>query len=303
MGRRGTWIVIVLVAAVALVVACVAAVRQYAAPEQQAQPVLVVKIDNVPAARPPTGLGAADLVYVEPVEGGLNRLAAVFVANKPPVVGPVRSARETDLLLLPEFGRPTLAFSGAAPELVPRIDQASLVNASAERIPDAYFRDDSRPVPHNLYVRPEKLPPGEAWSPSTAFQFGAAPAGGAPTTHREVRYTSSSVAFDWSPEENRWVVSMDGEPYTTTDTGRAAASTVIVQAVPVRESSFKDSLGSSSPLADTVGEGTATVLRDGRAFEARWSRPSVNDPTRYTTPSGEPFPLAPGQVWTVLTAS
>ena len=31
-------------------------------------PVLVVKVDNSPPARPPVGLGAADVVYVEPVE-------------------------------------------------------------------------------------------------------------------------------------------------------------------------------------------------------------------------------------------
>lgn len=48
-----------------------------------ADPVLVVKIDNVDEARPATGLGSADVVYVEPVEGGLTRLAAVFSTNRP----------------------------------------------------------------------------------------------------------------------------------------------------------------------------------------------------------------------------
>jgi len=42
---------------------------------------LVVKIDNVAAARPQTGLGAADVVYVEPVEGGLTRIAAASQEN------------------------------------------------------------------------------------------------------------------------------------------------------------------------------------------------------------------------------
>ncbi|WP_369690928.1 DUF3048 domain-containing protein [Nocardia fusca] len=49
-------------------------------------PVLVAKIDNSSQARPPpVGLGAADVVDVEPVEGGLSRLAAVFSTDKPPV--------------------------------------------------------------------------------------------------------------------------------------------------------------------------------------------------------------------------
>ncbi|WP_432279448.1 DUF3048 domain-containing protein [Nocardia carnea] len=64
---------------------------------------------------PPVGLAAADVVDVEPVEGGVSRLATVFSADKPPVIGPVRSARETDLTLLTQFGNPVPASSGAHP--------------------------------------------------------------------------------------------------------------------------------------------------------------------------------------------
>lgn len=299
--RKWIWYAGALVVVVVLAAAAVLVLQRPDGAQGRTHPV-VVKVDNAPAARPPTGIGEADLVYVEPVEGGLNRLAAVFATNKPDVVGPVRSARETDLQLAPEFGRPVLAFSGAAPELLPLIEQAGLVEASPEQAPEAYFRDENRSIPHNLYVRPDRLPSGQAWSPQDSFDFGAAPGGGVPTAHREVRYPSSSVAFDWSPEQGRWLVSMDGQPFETTDSGRVGASTVIVQTVPVRDSSFEDSRGSISPFAETVGSGAATILRDGQAFEARWSRPSAAEPTTYTTPTGQPIPLAPGNVWTVLTA-
>src|SRR5205807_4662579 len=63
-------------------------------------PVLAVKIDNIRQARPQTGLSRAEIVYVLPVEGGLSRFLAIFSARVPPVIGPVRSARETDLQLL-----------------------------------------------------------------------------------------------------------------------------------------------------------------------------------------------------------
>ena len=75
--------------------------------------VLAVKIDNIVTARPQTGLQSADIVYVEPVEGGLTRFMAVFSSRVPTTVGPVRSARESDLYLLPQFGRPAFAWSGA----------------------------------------------------------------------------------------------------------------------------------------------------------------------------------------------
>ena len=46
--------------------------------------------------------------------------------------------------------------------------------------------------------------------------------------------------------------------------------------------------------------GPATVLRDGRAFEGTWSRPSPEDGTQFTTGSGQPLPLAEGPVWVLL---
>src|SRR5438445_484147 len=57
--------------------------QQPAEPSSSAPPppgdaVLAVKIDNVAQARPQTGLATADTVYVEPVEGGLTRLLAIF---------------------------------------------------------------------------------------------------------------------------------------------------------------------------------------------------------------------------------
>lgn len=263
-------------------------------------PVLAVKVDNVPSARPPLGVGAADLVYVEPVEGGASRLIAVFASTVPDVVGPVRSARETDLRLLPQFGNPALAFSGAAPELRPGIDAAAVHDVSPARVPAAYFRSSAREIPHNLYVRPHRLPPGDGWSPQAPLLFGPAPGGGRPATHEQVRYSSAAVGFSWSDSEQRWLVSMDGRPYAAADTGRLGASTVVLQEVPVHDSALSDSVGNASPFAETVGTGRAVVLRDGLAFEAVWSRPSPEVGTTYTTPGGEPLPFAPGQVWTVL---
>ena len=93
---------------------------------------------------------------------------------------------------------------------------------------------------------------------------------------------------------------MDGKPYAAQDTGRVGASTVVLQQVPMRDSAFRDVAGSPSPLAETVGSGNATVLRDGKAFPAHWSRPSPQAATTYTTPDGAPLPFAQGQVWTVL---
>ncbi|MGW0845687.1 DUF3048 domain-containing protein [Streptomyces sp. NPDC002787] len=267
--------------------------------------VLAVKIDNVRAARPQTGLDAADIVYAEQVEGGLSRLMAVYATKFPEDVGPVRSARESDLELLRQFDEPTLAFSGAQSKLLPLIDQAPLHARSPKDATDAYFRGEDQPAPHNLYVRPERLigsPPGDA-ALTTGFRYGPAPAGGTPEDSRTIRYPAARFTFTWSDDQRRWLVSMDGTPTVTTDDTRVAPATVVVQYVKIRESRFQDYLGNNTPYTETVGSGRAEILRDGRAFEADWERATPTDGTTFTTPDGKPLNLAKGQVWVVYTSA
>jgi hypothetical protein len=63
-------------------------------------PILVVKLDDTRSAHPQIGIEEADIVYIEQVEGGLTRLAAVFSSKIPQRIGPVRSARISDIELL-----------------------------------------------------------------------------------------------------------------------------------------------------------------------------------------------------------
>ena len=139
--------------------------------------VLAVKIDNIVYARPQTGLAHADIVYVLPVEGGLSRLMAIFSSRYPPVVGPVRSAREDDLQLLRQFGRPAFAYSGATPRLLPYIHRtARIVNLYAGTT-SGYYRDLSRVAPYNLYAHTRQLlaqAPGASTARDIGFRFGAA---------------------------------------------------------------------------------------------------------------------------------
>ncbi|WP_225840057.1 DUF3048 domain-containing protein [Streptomyces sp. NK08204] len=267
--------------------------------------VLAVKIDNVPAARPQTGLDAADVVYAEQVEGGLSRLMAVYATKLPVVVGPVRSARESDLELLRQFDRPVLAFSGAQRKLLPLIDRAPLIAGSPAHAPEAYFRGSDRPAPHNLCLRPARLlsaAPGRA-ALTTGFRYGPPPSGGTPTASRTVRYPSARFTFTWSAERARWLVSTDGTPSVTSAGKRVAPATVVVQYVKVRTSAYHDALGNNSPYTQTVGSGKAEVLRDGRSFDATWSRPDATRGTTFATAGGGPLDFAAGQVWVVFTGA
>ena len=268
-------------------------------PTDLAAPVLTAKIDNVVAARPQTGLTAADLVYVEPVEGGLTRLLAVFQSRIPPVVGPVRSVRETDLQVLARLSAGALAFSGAAPELRPLLAGAPVVDVSAPAVPAAYYRERDRPSPHNVYARTAALSGGGP-PRDVGFRFGPLPADGRATVHVTVGYPSASIAVDWVAAERRWVFGVDGAPLLATEGGRPGAATVVLQRVVVRDTAVRDAAGNPSPFAESVGRGAAVVLRDGQAFDGTWSRPSPEAPTTFTRPDGTPLTFATGPVWVLL---
>ncbi|WP_020577713.1 DUF3048 domain-containing protein [Actinopolymorpha alba] len=272
-------------------------------PGSARKPVLAVKIDNVAAARPQTGLSKADLIYVEPVEAGLARIMAVFSSRLPSTVGPVRSARESDLELLRQYGTPAFAYSGANGKVLPLIAKAPVEDVSPAHAGSPYFRGTAKPAPHNLYVRPADLlarAPKASKAHDIGFRFGPAPAGGRADMSETVRYSAFKVGITWSASKGRWTVSMDGKPFGAADGTPARPSTVVVQYVDISPSRFGDKWGNNSPYTKSVGSGRARVLRDGRSYDAHWSRPSATSGTSFTTASGQPMTFAPGQVWVVF---
>lgn len=270
-------------------------------PVKSLGPVLGVKIDNLAPARPQTGLAQADIVYVLQVEGGLSRYLAVYSSDFPKVIGPVRSAREDDLQLLRQFGRPAFAYSGAHPQLLPIVARARTVDLYSGRV-GGYYRDSSRYAPHNLYARSSQLL-AEMHGVSTAqdigFRFGPAPAGGTPTVAKTVSYPAASLTFRWSPAAGRWLVWMDGSPAMTTDAGQLGGPTVVIQYTKVGVARFLE-WGGPAPYSYSTGSGRAVVLRDGKAWNVHWSRPHGSGGTTYTTDSGQRMTFARGQVWVLL---
>jgi len=271
-------------------------------PVRSLNPVLAVKIDNIVYARPQTGLTRADIVYVLPVEGGLSRFLAIFSAGYPPVIGPVRSAREDDLQLLAQFGRPAFAYSGATPALLRYIQHTARIVDLYAGTASGYYRDNTRAAPYNLYAHTQQLlaqAPGASRAHDIGFRFGPPPPGGKVTRSASVSYPAASFQVTWSAAKGRWLVSMDGSPAVTTDGGPLAPATVVIQHTTVRTSRFLE-YGKPPPFAESVGSGTAEVLRDGRAWMTHWSRPNPEAGTSFTTSSGQPMTFATGQVWIVL---
>ncbi|GGC57717.1 DUF3048 domain-containing protein [Hoyosella rhizosphaerae] len=260
-------------------------------------PLIAVKVDNVAAARPQTGIGDAHIVIVEPVEAGLTRLLAVFEAPLPEVVGPVRSARITDLDLLRLLGEPTFAYSGAANEVLDRFRDAPLINATEGNTPGAFFRDNRRSSPHNLYVRPGLLPQPSEPPAGAVLAVGESPLGGEITTGERVDYGLASYAITWDSDKSAWTIDVDSRPLSTTDSGNIVADTVVLQEVDIRPGLL------GSPEARTTGSGAVTVLRDGERHVGQWRRTRSEDPLLFFTSAGEPLTVAEGTTWIFLVPS
>lgn len=275
--------------------------------QNPAKPILALKIDNASGARPHRGLQAADLVFIEAVEGGYNRFIAVYSSTLPREVGPVRSARISDIELLEQFGRVAFGYSGSRTSLRPALAAANTLDVSAWGGPEGWKYAPDRYSPHNLIASPEGLlaraaRKGEvATARDMGWQFDSTPMmRGWQVDSVTITYPATNVAFTWDAAGREWLLALDGEPDVDTYTNRQiGATTVIVQVVEQSASQYRDRHGGVTPLQKTVGEGRALFLRDGRAIWGRWSRPQPSDATSYTV-AGESFALSPGQVWVAL---
>jgi len=272
--------------------------------------ILAVKIDDTRAAHPQVGVESADVVYIEQVEAGLTRLLALYSSNYPVKIGPIRSARISDIDILAEYGRVGFVFSGAQSRMYPVIDAANVANIGAQRNPPSvYFRDPLRYAPTNMFVYPEKLletdPNAESIDRVRApgWTFGPNPGVGKAITRAEVEWPNARYAVQWSKREDRWLIEFNGEANLNPDGYQLGSPTFVIQVVPIVPSEFGDRYGGITPKSEVIGTGKGFLLRDGQVIEIQWTRESATAPTRWSLLDGTPAPFERGQIWIALTAT
>ncbi len=273
-------------------------------PAAPTRPALVAKIDNVPRARPQSGLELADIVYEENVEGW-TRLAAVFHSLVPNVVGPVRSGRTQDIDLLTSLDHPLFVWSGGNGRVTAAIRDSDLIDMGPSGLDGIdYFRSSDRPAPHNLYARvAEAWAANVAGSPPPPAQLTFRPAGepargDAPVAGVKLQMDGGMRAvWQWDPSTGVFVRYHDGRPFVTADGAEILAANVVVLTVQYRPSPAD----ARSPEAVSVGEGDALVFTDGQVHLARWVRPDNRSPWMFVDAEGNEIGLTPGRTWIELT--
>ena len=272
--------------------------------------ILVVKIDDTNAAHPQIGVESADVVYVEQVEGGLTRLAAIYTSKLPPLIGPIRSARISDIELLAQFGRVGFAYSGAQSKMRPVIAAANLENLSAERNPPSiYGKDPDRPGPVDMILNPDLLLERANANPkirietatASVFPFGDAPKGETNTAVAKVKWPSAKYELRWDSTNEKWLIYFNEKPNMAANGEHLYADTAIIQIVSITPSIYGDKFGEITPFSKTIGSGKAVMLRDGFSYQIRWQRNLESDVTTWMSEDGGVANFKPGRTWIFLT--
>jgi hypothetical protein len=257
--------------------------------------VIAAKVENITAAKPQVGLNQADITFVQEVEGAQTRLMAVYHSRFPARVGPIRSARSTDVQLLPLFGKPGLVYSGANPSVQRKIDNASIMPIQRST------RDSRRVAPHNVFVDLDTIAKSTKLAKATSIGWifdNAAPRAAAASA---VKVRVGHDTFDFRYASGRYTVRWNGSRYADGDSGAITeADNVVIMNVRSHADGNRDVRGAPSVQSDTVGTGAVTIHRNGRKIEGRWERTKASAPLRFIDKSGDRIALKPGQSWVVL---
>ncbi len=276
-------------------------------------PALVVKIDNVGAARPQQGINEADVVFEEMVEGGFTRFAAVYHSTPADPVGPIRSARSTDVALLAPLYHPLFSYSGANRDFQKMIRESSMIDVGVDIYPGQYYRHKGRKAPQNLFSNTSalhSLASPDAQAPPPLFSYrgvGTRPSepGARPISRASAKFfydgkERTNVSYDWDAGTNSWTRIQNNSLHVDTEGRKVAPNNVIFQFVNYRNTGYVDSSGAKVPEADVVGTGDAWILSAGYLVPVRWEKRDLNDVTVFRGEDGRYARLLPGRTWVEL---
>ena len=256
-------------------------------------PVIVTKVDNTSSSAPQVGLGSADLVVEELVEGGYTRLAAFYYSKIPNNIGPVRSMRASDISIVPEGA--TVVTSGAAQITIKRINGAGIpwVTEGDKGV----YRETSRSAPYNLFARlseiskglkAEEEPPAYLpWGTEADLPKGA---------------KARTLTADFGGHSTSW--QYQGGGYVNTDSYAAQgdqfpADSVLVLRVKVGDAGYRDPAGYPVPETKFTGKGAAMLFHGGRVVKGTWTKDGLTGAIELATKNGE-LTVPAGHVWVEL---
>jgi hypothetical protein len=284
---------------------------------------VAVKINIIPRYnRPPWGLSLADIVYDYYHNDGYTRFHAIYYGNGADLVGPIRSARLLDDLLIQSY-KSIFAYGSAdyrvngrlfssdySNRLVLEGGQTTLCPPTSEiplcrQDPNGYNFLLGNTKDIHSYIESENVDDSQQNLNGMTFQL--EPSGeGKPAEQISIRYSGDSYTrWDYDPTSGRYLRFQDnvydqgqGEEYVpmidrSNDQQISAANVIVLV---VQHDYFQ------RPPAEIIeivlnGTGLAYAYRDGKAYQVNWNRPSSDSVLYLTFPDGSRYPFKPGNTW------
>jgi hypothetical protein len=271
------------------------------------RPALAVKVDDYSAARPQSGLDKADIVFEEPVEGGITRYVAVYQCEQASLVGPIRSARNIDIGILGEFGLPLLVHVGGITPVLANIETSPLVNIDLGRYPSVVQNVAGRVAPYDTYAATTSLwglHPDDTTPPAPVFSFSTTPPAGTAVGTVTIPFSGEAdVVWSYSTSQHEYLRLYGSSPDEINGGRQESATNVVIQFVQIHYGPWvENSLGGLEVQANLYGgaSGPAEVLCNGQEIAGTWQRSSLGSATRFTASDGSPITLLPGRTWVEL---
>lgn len=266
-------------------------------------PVYAVMIENSRDAWPQAGLLESFLVFEVPTEANIPRLLAFYhgIDQNVDKIGPVRSARPYFIDLATPF-QSLYAHVGGSPAAVEFLKSTASRVFNLDEMANQYqfWRDSSRAMPHNVYTATDLLAQGLAkrhpekteWTYPTYTFKDDAPSGLAQDFIVEFGAPSYRVTWKYDQENNAYVRWQNSHEHTMENGDVVRANNVIVM---VAEIDVLDSVGRLA--IETVGEGEARVMQDGKIIQATWKRASTDELVRFYDEMNSEIALNGGATW------
>jgi hypothetical protein len=274
-----------------------------------ARPALAVKVDNYPDARPQSGLDKADIVFEEPVEGGITRYVVVFQCQDAASVGPVRSARNIDIGILGQLGNPLEVHVGGIDPVIANINASPIVNVDlGNNAASIATHPAGREAPYDTYSSTAQMwstHPTMTTPPQALFTYSSTVPTGTPVASVGVDFSGTSdVTWKYNAAISAFQRFYNGTtPDMLADGVQNTANNVVVQYVQISYGPWVENAeGALEVQADLYpnASGTGEIFRNGVGIPATWHRSTLGSATQWVNSAGAPIALAPGQTWVEL---
>jgi len=273
---------------------------------------VAVMISNHAEARPQSGLNSADIVYETLAESGITRYLAVYWSEAPAKVGPIRSARQYYLEWLSPYD-PLFIYDGCANTDNPKTDACGNISTynikKIATIGAWRWNDKRRYAPHNEYssitnaweyaqkMNWDSFPTVKAWK----FKNDAIVSERGTKTKVNITFhqrLNNSGLYDtvwtYDSKTNSYLLQTGKQPSLDQENNtQVFAKNVVIQEISMMPS-YDDS---GRIIQDTIGQGRAVYLIDGKISEGTWKKISRLDRTVYYYNDGNEVEFNRGRIW------